>query len=101
MSHNIESSDSITAAMLNDNSKLNSDELTLWQATHGLVFLGWYWWNERLRDLTEGTGRGAKCSFDIWLSEDYLMPGGSCLPFLEPMVQKERPTILSFKCTWL
>ena len=43
LSHNIESSDSITAAMLNDNSKLNSDELTLWQATHGLVFLGWYW----------------------------------------------------------
>ena len=29
LSHNIESSDSITAAMLNDNSKLNSDELTL------------------------------------------------------------------------
>ena len=53
-----------------------------------------------MRDLTEGTGRGAKCSFDIWLSEDYLMPGGSCLPFLEPMVQKERHTIFSFKCTY-
>ena len=28
----------------------------------------------------------------FWLSEDYLMPGGLYL--------KERPTILSFKCTY-
>ena len=36
----------------------------------------------------------------FWLSEDYLMPGGSYLPFLETMIQKERPTILSLKCTF-
>ena len=36
----------------------------------------------------------------FWLSEDYLMPGGSYLPFLETMIQKERPTILSLKCTY-
>jgi len=28
------------------------------------------------------------------------MPGGSYLPFLETMIQKERPTILSLKCTY-